>query len=63
MFKMQTFNCLSLKISTQNLNLCGQNYIVHKKRDVTLQHFTGLGIRIESTDGNIGETSQSHCRL
>ena len=31
MFKMQTFSCLSLKISTQNLNLCGQNYIVHKK--------------------------------
>ena len=41
MFKMQTLNCLSLKISTYNIHA----YISSQKRDVTLQNF------IESTDG------------
>ena len=46
MFNVQTLNCLGLKILTQN-------YIVYKKRDVTLQQILDC-IRIESTDGNFG---------
>jgi len=45
-FQVQTLNCLGLKIKTQN-------YIVHKKRNVMLQHILDC-IRIESTDKDFG---------
>ena len=41
--QMQTFNRLSLKISTQNrISYCHLSTIYQNARDVTLQHFIGL---------------------